>query len=217
MRAPRRSRLEHLCRGALLLFLSGHCLGSAPAPFSCPAGAKLEKRPHSSEPTQIELCRDPATDLREGPYREIGKNGLVLTEGHYRADKLDGELRLYDEQGRLTHVARFSNGNQLEMRVMRLGMEGVARMLNAKAHKNGQNWQMAVRDEHTMEYILNMGTKSEQFTPDAEVMRGRLVADGRICELFGKIANMQSVIARYVDGGGKDLLVVPVRRSDCGK
>jgi hypothetical protein len=155
--------------------------------------------------------------LREGPYREIGKNGVVLTEGNYRADKLDGEFRLYDDQGRLTHVARFANGKQLETRVTRLGMEGVVRTLNARARDNGQNWQMAVRDEQTMEYIVTLGAASGQFTPDAEVMKGRLVAEGSICDLFRNIVNMQSVIARYVDGGGKDQLVVPVRRPDCGK
>jgi hypothetical protein len=202
-------------RAALLLALSSCCLASGPAKFSCPPGTKLEKRPHTSEPVQVELCRDPRTGLREGPYRETARTGLVWSEGSYRHDKLHGEYRIYDDAGRLTHVVQYSNGQEVGTRLTRAGMENTFRTLNEKFRKNGQKMFLAVRDDHTVEYVTATTTRFSQPARDEKFMRERLVAEGSLCKMFTTYSNIQAIIARYVDDQGGDLLVVPVRRADC--
>ena len=185
--------------------------------FSCPPGTKVEKRPHSSQPVQIEFCRDPKTGLREGPFRETARTGVVASEGNYRADKLHGEYRIYDGGGLLTHIVQFSNGMEIDTRLTRAGMENTFRMLNEKFSKNGQAIRLAVRDEQTVEYIYTTSTRFTEPAQDEKFARERLVAEGSMCKVFASFSNVQTLIARYVDEDGKELLLVPLRRVDCKK
>jgi hypothetical protein len=138
-------------------------------------------------------------------------------EGSYRADKLDGEYRMYDGNGRLTHIIQYSDGQQVSARLTRAGMDDTFRMLNEKFRKDGQKMRIAVLDEHSVEFITPTRTRFNQPAHDEKLMRELLVREGSPCKLFASYSNLQTVVARYVDDGGKDQLVVPLRRQDCGK
>ncbi len=203
--------------GSLLLFASGISLGNGPTPFSCPPGTQPEWHPHPEEPAQVETCRDSKTGFREGPFREIAQNGRVIQVGSFLADKLHGEARIYDAKGRLTHVIQYSNGEEVGTRLTRAGMENSFRVLNERFRKNGEKLRVLARDEQTVEIINATSTRFNHPERDEKAMRERLVAEGSTCVMFTSYSNIQFIIARYVDDAGKELLVVPLQRADCGK
>lgn len=205
--------------GILLLLLALSCTrqDNRLAPLACPSGTRMESHLNSTRSGQIDLCRDPKTGFREGPYREASLNGRLIDEGTYRADRAEGEFRAYDSEGRLTHIIQFTNGEPGSGRLTRVGMDATFRMLNAEFEKKGDKTRMVAHDEETVEIISPATARFEDPAHDEPAMRERLVAQGAMCKPFAAYSNIQLVIARYVDDAGKDLLVVPIRRADCGK
>jgi hypothetical protein len=207
-----RSRLDQVRNGALLI-ISAVGLGSGPPPLTCPPGAKLESRALQGRASTAEFCRDRKSGWREGPYREIAANGVILKQAHYKADKLDGQMRSFDERGQLKSVSEYSAGTLVVSRMTQAAMEEVARKMNARARKAGETWRLSVRDEHTMVQTTPVAATSSLL--DAETVRARAVADPRVCGMFRHVMNLETMVARYVDEVGQERLVVPIRRSDC--
>jgi hypothetical protein len=217
LRAVSCSRFEPRGLSTLLLLVSAGGQGGDLPPLSCPPGTKLEKRPHSSEPSQVELCRDTKTGSREGPYREFSRNGRAFAEGSYRADKLHGEYRIYDDKGQLTHIVKYSNGREISTYLTRAGMENTFRKLNEKAKKNGQIMRLAVRDEHTVDFTTVTTTKFSDPERDQPAMKAGLVAQDSVCSMFAHFSNLQTYVAHYIDDSGRELLVVTILRADCDR
>lgn len=212
----RRSRFEFCVIAALLSFLPATSLAVGPDKFSCPAGTKVEKRPHASKPIKLEYCRDPKTGFREGPYREIAGTGLVAAEGSYRGNKIDGDYRVFDEAGRLTQVIQFSNGEFVSSRLTRIGLENSFRKVNDRLIKEGKKTRVAVIDEGTVEYVITTEVRLDQ-PEHEEAARRLLLKDENFCNMIGIDGNLQTIIVRYVDEQRTPLLVVPIRRADCAK
>ena len=184
--------------------------------MTCPAGSELRSGERKS--LLVEYCRDSRSGLREGPFRILRKDGGLEAEGTYRAGKLDGGYRMYNQDGEVAWLIEYARGERRSERLTRAGLEDIVREQNAQARKDGKNWQIAVRDEHTLEYIVTMRAPfSWVFTPDEGAMRERLLAEPVICKMFDMPANLQTIVARYVDGDSEDLLAVPIQRSACRK
>jgi hypothetical protein len=187
-----------------------------PATLACPPGMERQSHKPDDKSLTAQWCRDPKTGLREGPMRILRDNGSVEADAQYRDGKLEGPYRIYGADGQVALITTYAKGIKLEERMTRAGFETIIREQNAQAEKDGKNWRMALVDDHTARYTVRVSAPFSWFT-DAQETRARLLADPRLCALFGIPAGLHTVIARYENGRGEELATIPLTRADCAR
>jgi hypothetical protein len=197
------------------LFLMHPAWAAQPAPLACPAGTSLRTVPYGKENARIETCHDLKTKLRSGPTRVVRNDGIVLSEGQNRNDKRHGRFVLYDDDGKAQLVSQYVDGEIVDKKMTRRGMDKVLAEQSAIAKKKGKRWRQEMLDDHTVLITVVVQAPYSWVSLDPEKMREKLLSEAAMCRMFSLPADLRRVIARYENSDGQELATVMLTRTDC--
>lgn len=155
-------------------------VASAATPLECPKGTRLESRDGGA----FEFCVDSSTGLKEGPERQFRPNGSLAAEGVNRADKPEGVVRLYGEDGILMGEMLYENGRVKSTHMTLAGLRYQADRQNARFRAANKAYLISVIDERTLMWDMRV-EHSAPLSPDEKaIMRDLFQKDPDRCRIL---------------------------------